>query len=867
MLRNDASQFRARRSRSGAPQRLNAPSFVAALRRRRLTDALAVATTVAAFIGGSLGDSNVYAQRSSTAPNAQSSAQRGGATPKTPLFSGKFARNVSEKFSRAPETSPQTASRRYASTPERAANGRPNPLGAPASNAARVPAAQRSFAAPNRAAAPGYNASTSNVSRSPSVSASADALAQPSTSRESAQEALAKIPWNALSPAAREKLAALAKNPTIYRRLPMAGGYCNPELFDFFLTHPHAVVGLWRQMGYDDVAMAPIGPNLYSVREKTGTVGRAQILYQDNELTLIYCNGKYQGPVVPRSLDGEMFLLLQTRYTEDPSGRPIVVCRLDAFVDLKNPGADLLARTFSGALGKLADANFEQTLAFIDNVSQTAETNPGALTASIAGLSELSPEARRLFAAKTSEIARQAQLRARGTYVDYQLTPKLNNPSPTVARILSRERAGGGVADAALAARSRAGVAVASPTVDARNYATPPAGFNAGAASANAASSFADSSSRRSVPTFNSFDKPSLERNSFALSDDADADYDFESELDWEEEAPLKVGGARVAAKPLSAPTLVPETSVAKATARPATRFSDALALVDSNENAGVAAPSASDALATDGVLFTDDAPLTDVALATDDAPLTDVALATDDALLADDETTSEDALPLLIDFENELLQAAEATDANVEQDDVASSVAKPAPLAAFPAASAADAVALPSLPAASNDAATNESNDAASTLPVLVFADASNADAPNAPTAEETTTLDDVPLLLLPDAETANAVPTVAPPKKAAPQPAAPKVALKTDLTPPKARGRVVAPIVPSAKKSTPAQPSPTPVAPTPIAKPSPTPTPAPVWRAVEPKPAPAKVAPPIAETARVETEKGATFRKPEIH
>ncbi|MBQ2791308.1 MAG: hypothetical protein IJE97_16855 [Thermoguttaceae bacterium] len=119
----------------------------------------------------------------------------------------------------------------------------------------------------------------------------------------------------------------------------------------------------------------------------------------------------------------------------------------------------------------------------------------------------------------------------------------------------------------------------------------------------------------------------------------------------------------------------------------------------------------------------------------------------------------------------------------------------------------------------------------------------------------------------MLPDAETANAVPTVAPPKKAAPQPAAPKVALKTDLTPPKARGRVVAPIVPSAKKSTPAQPSPTPVAPTPIAKPSPTPTPAPVWRAVEPKPAPAKVAPPIAETARVEAEKGATFRKPEIH
>ena len=49
-----------------------------------------------------------------------------------------------------------------------------------------------------------------------------------------------------------------------------------------------------------------------------------------------------------------------------------------------------------------------------------------------------------------------------------------------------------------------------------------------------------------------------------------------------------------------------------------------------------------------------------------------------------------------------------------------------------------------------------------------------------------------------------------------------------------------------------------------TPSAKPAP--TPAPVWRAVEPKSVQTQVAPPIAETARVESEKGATFRKPII-
>ncbi len=819
-LRNDASKFRARRSPSGAVQRLNAAS-----RRRRWVDAVAVATFAASFVCARVDDSNVYAQlfqsKSSNAQSyqaaqsAQTPPQRGSSTAKNSLFAGKFTRGGAEKASRA--ASQQTASRRYAPTPDRGApNGRPSYSTAPGS-AARNPSTPSPFGAPNRAPAAGYAASRSYVSN---AAPSAEALAQASTGRESAQEALAKIPWKALSPSAREKLVALSKNPTIYRRLPMGGGYCNPELFDFFLTHPHAVVGLWRQMGYDDVAMAQIGPNLYSVREKTGTVGRAQILYQDNELTLVYCNGKYQGPIVPRSLDGEMFLVLQTRYTEDPTGRPIVVCRLDAFVDLKNPGADVLARAFSGALGKLADSNFEQTLAFIDNVSQTAEAEPGVLSGSIAGLSELSPEEKRLFAAKTSEIARQAQLRARGVYVDYRLLPKLNSPTPTVARVLARERAG--ASNAVLAARSPSATSAPIP------------GFETAATPSRSGSAVTNSPLSRSPSTVSDFETPSLAQNSFALADDAETDYDFEAELDWNEEESIKVGGARVARQPLSAPSLVPETSVAKAAPRPTTRFADALDLVDSTATVDNASNYAAPILTDDVAILATDVP----------------------------ESTTDGEAPLLLDFENELLEEAEKTDANDVQS-AAPTLGKPAPLVALPTPDAADAIALPSLPAASN----NETDAAESALPVLVFDAETNSASPTAPsvsTPNETTQIDDVPLLLLPDFETSNAVPQSESPKKTASQPSA-KVALKNDLPPSKTRGRAVpvapvapvVPVVPNAKKPSSPQP----------AQPTSAPASAPVWRAVEPKPAQAQVAPPIAETARVAPEKGATFRKPEIH
>lgn len=812
--RNNVSARRVRRSSSNADavSTLDALSFAASTPRRvRLVDALAAALFGAAFACCGLGVSDAraqffssdrapaqrYATRSGTS-QAQTESRRNDAAPKTPLFSGKFARGVSEKISR--DAAPQTASsaRHPAPRPTRDAATPQRGYVPPTSRPAPVPrqAPSNAYARPRTAA--------------PTPAASPEELTQASTSRDAAREALAKIPWNALSPAAREKLAALSKNPTIYRRLPMAGGYCNPELFDFFLTHPHAVVGLWRQMGYNDVSMERIGPALYSIREKTGTVGRAQILYQNDELTLVYCYGKYQGPVVPRSLDGEMFLVLQTRYTEDPSGRPIAICRLDAFVDLKNPGADLLARTFSGALGKLADSNFQQTLAFIDSVSQTAETRPGNLSASIAGLSELSPEARRLFAAKTSTVARQAQLRANGTYVDYRLLPKLNSPSESVARVLSRERTGG----AAVASVARSSSNAAS--LGAEAFVPTPR----------------DNSLTRGATTFNDFDEPSLAKNSFALSnDESDDDFDFESELDWDDE-PLEVGGARVSTPPsastVAPPTLVPETSVAKATARPATKFSDALALVESNGN--------------------DDETETYVEfepLATDDETETYAKL---EPLATDGEM--ETGLTLLLDFENELL---EETDGLVDDETLA-------PPALAQPLSAAETVASPidaadALPA---DAPTNElanaadGSDASLVLPALVF-DVETPDAETA-TADEKTP-DALPILLLPGAQTADATTPSTPTPNVSKPATPPRVALKP------AAPKIASPDAPPKTEKAPSTP---PVA---IERAE-----APVWRAVVPpsssaaKPQTRAAAKPVAKTASATDGKGATFRKPDV-
>ena len=274
--------------------------------------------------------------------------------------------------------------------------------------------------------------------QSPSGTPSAESLAQPSTNRSDAADLLTKIPWNALSPSAKTKIQSLTSSATLYRRLPMGGCRCNPELFDFFLTYPNTVVELWRSMGYEDITMVDLGNRSYEIREKSGSYGKLQILYQDTEMAVAYCSGAYRGAAFGRQLSGEAFLVLQTRYTEGPDRTPFAVCRMDAFIDLNNPGAEFLARTFSSTIGKIADTNFNQTLAFVDSVSQTIESNPREFMQVAFSLSGLSPDARRLFAAKAERVASQARVRVSGGMPDYQLLAKMNEPNSVYARILSR---------------------------------------------------------------------------------------------------------------------------------------------------------------------------------------------------------------------------------------------------------------------------------------------------------------------------------------------------------------------------------------------------------------------------------------------
>ena len=191
------------------------------------------------------------------------------------------------------------------------------------------------------------------------------------------KEALRTIPWNRLSNSAQEKIKSVLSEKPLYRRLPQQSAYCEPNMYDFLLDHPDVVVAMWEKLGVTQISLKEYGrPGVYQLKESVGSVGIIEVLYKTRNYCIVYSKGSYSGPFLPRAVDGETILILQNIFEQDEDGDPYVVAQLDAFVNVKNFGVDMFAKLFAPMLGRIADGNFEQTIAFIGNVSEAAQSNP-----------------------------------------------------------------------------------------------------------------------------------------------------------------------------------------------------------------------------------------------------------------------------------------------------------------------------------------------------------------------------------------------------------------------------------------------------------------------------------------------------------
>ncbi len=249
----------------------------------------------------------------------------------------------------------------------------------------------------------------------------------PQTDAESRASAIAGIPRDKMTQEAIQKVDAVLANVALFRRMPVRVIPCDPDLYLFLVRHPDVVVNIWDVLKLSKLDMQQTGPFTFDVADNAGTAGSVTYLYQSADTHVIFSEGCYEGPMMAKPVTGRTLVVLKTGYAREPDGRYYITSRLDAFMQVDHQAVEWVTKTLQPLVGKVADVNYTQTLAFVGSLSKTAEVDPEGMLRLAKRLTKVNPEARLQFAMISNSIALKAnQANESATNVESDVARRLD---------------------------------------------------------------------------------------------------------------------------------------------------------------------------------------------------------------------------------------------------------------------------------------------------------------------------------------------------------------------------------------------------------------------------------------------------------
>lgn len=237
-------------------------------------------------------------------------------------------------------------------------------------------------------------------------------LSKATSSRAAKETAIRGIPFQKLSVAAQQRLLAVIRKPTMYRRMPLSVIQCDPDLHRFSVRHPEVIVNIWQLMGITQVTAQRVAPYVLESSDGVGTVTNIELIYGDRDTHIFLCEGAYDGPLFRKTVKGRCVLVLKSGAVAANTGIQMTN-RLDIFLQIDHAGLDIFAKTLHPLLGKSADVNFLESMKFIERLSQAAERNNAGVQHMLSRLENVDPLIRQNFTQVVANVpVRKQQLAA-----------------------------------------------------------------------------------------------------------------------------------------------------------------------------------------------------------------------------------------------------------------------------------------------------------------------------------------------------------------------------------------------------------------------------------------------------------------------
>ncbi len=172
------------------------------------------------------------------------------------------------------------------------------------------------------------------------------------------KKALTDLPLDKVSAELRPKADDILKSVSMFRRMPTLSFTTEPEVYNFFLTHPDVAVSIWKVMDISNFEMWQTGPTNYEADSHDGSIGTVEVLHSTPEQHLIICEGSFKSPVLPKAIKARALMHLQPTFQKGADGQTVVTHSLDLFVSFPSQPIDITAKILSPVSHAIADRNF-----------------------------------------------------------------------------------------------------------------------------------------------------------------------------------------------------------------------------------------------------------------------------------------------------------------------------------------------------------------------------------------------------------------------------------------------------------------------------------------------------------------------------
>ena len=233
------------------------------------------------------------------------------------------------------------------------------------------------------------------------------------SSRTTRKQALAALPVDQLTGAARERVDAVLQSTSMFRALPTVSFQVDPNVYRFFLAHPEVAVSIWRALDISEFELERTGQDRYVANAGDGSTGAIEVLYRDDRQCLLICDGKYKNPFMVRPIKASAVIHLQNRFSRKKDGTEFVEHRIHMFASFPSQTVKAAARIVSPVSNMIVDRNFRDVSLFVHMMSVAMERRPGwieRLASRLNGIMEIRKEQFLRLAAQVFVTARKRDL-------------------------------------------------------------------------------------------------------------------------------------------------------------------------------------------------------------------------------------------------------------------------------------------------------------------------------------------------------------------------------------------------------------------------------------------------------------------------